>query len=231
MVGNERGTVAREFRTARAAALAGIGFSVIVAVVVWLLHAALLTGSRTPDWITDPSQRHMMSIALELIPFAGIFFLWFIGVIRTRLGDREDRLFATVFLGSGLLFVAMLFVGTAITGGLLLMFDENTPVSNDSVLLANAITTVMVGTLGIRMAAIFTLATTNLGRSTGITPIWLTTIGYATGAVLLFAPAGNIGVALMFPTWVFLFSVHLFVVSFRTASPVVTGNSGLQHHE
>jgi hypothetical protein len=41
---------------------------------------------------------------------AGIAFLWFIGVIRDHLGDREDRFFATVFLGSGLLFVAMLFI-------------------------------------------------------------------------------------------------------------------------
>ena len=108
MVGSERGTVAREFRTARAAALAGIGFSVIVAVVAFLLHGALLTDSHTPGWITNPSERHKMSIALDLIPFAGIFFLWFIGVIRTRLGDREDRLFAAVFLFSVHIFVVSL---------------------------------------------------------------------------------------------------------------------------
>ena len=51
--------------------------------------------------------------AVSLIPFAGIAFLWFIGVIRTRLGDREDKLFATVFLGSRLLFVALLFLAGA----------------------------------------------------------------------------------------------------------------------
>jgi len=43
------------------------------------------------------------------LPFAGIAFLWFIGVLRDRLGELEDRFFATVFLGSGLLFLAMLF--------------------------------------------------------------------------------------------------------------------------
>jgi hypothetical protein len=54
-------------------------------------------------------------LALKLVPFAGIAFLWFIGVLRNRLADLEDRLFATVFLGSGLLFVASLFGAAAVT--------------------------------------------------------------------------------------------------------------------
>ena len=51
-----------------------------------------------------------VAIAVNLVPFAGIAFLWFIGVIRDRIGQHEDRFFATVLLGSGLIFVAMLFV-------------------------------------------------------------------------------------------------------------------------
>jgi hypothetical protein len=58
-----------------------------------------------------------MAIALNLIPFAGIAFLWFLGVVRDRIGEREDRFFAKVFLGSGLLFVGMMFVGAAVAGG------------------------------------------------------------------------------------------------------------------
>jgi hypothetical protein len=60
-----------------------------------------------------------VAIALNLVPFAGIAFLWFVGVLRDRIGEREDRFFATVFLGSGLLFVAMIFVSAAIAGGLI----------------------------------------------------------------------------------------------------------------
>jgi hypothetical protein len=52
------------------------------------------------------------------VPFAGIAFLWFIGVLRDRLGELEDRFFATVFFGSGLLFLGMLFLACAIVGGL-----------------------------------------------------------------------------------------------------------------
>ena len=49
-----------------------------------------------------------ISLALNLLPFARIAFLWLIAVLRDRLGELEDRFFTTVFLGSGLLFVAMI---------------------------------------------------------------------------------------------------------------------------
>ncbi len=55
-------------------------------------------------------------MALNLVPFAGVAFLWFIGVLRDRLGQQEDRFFATVFFGSGLLFLAMLFAAAAVIG-------------------------------------------------------------------------------------------------------------------
>ena len=55
----------------------------------------------------------------SLLPFAGIAFLWFIAVVRDRLGELEDRFFATAFLGSGLLFIAMVFNAAAVAGGII----------------------------------------------------------------------------------------------------------------
>jgi len=49
-----------------------------------------------------------LTVAMNLRPLSGIAFLWFTGVVRHRLGDLEDRFFATVFLGSGLLYAAMI---------------------------------------------------------------------------------------------------------------------------
>ena len=63
-------------------------------------------------------------MALNLLPFAAIAFLWFIGVVRDRIGEGEDRLFATVFLGSGLLFIAMMLSAAALAGGLLFIADD-----------------------------------------------------------------------------------------------------------
>lgn len=69
-------------------------------------------------WLTDPARKDAARVGLALAPFAGIAFLWFIGVVRNRIGEAEDRFFATVFLGSGLLFIALLLASIAITGGL-----------------------------------------------------------------------------------------------------------------
>jgi len=38
-------------------------------------------------------------LALGLVPFSVISFLFFIGVLRNRLGEPEDQFLASVFLG------------------------------------------------------------------------------------------------------------------------------------
>src|SRR5436305_9244770 len=106
-------------RTPRAAAVAGIIFSVLLISALVLLRVSVPGHPAVPGaWLTDSRRRAAVTIALNLIPFAGIAFLWFVGVVRDRIGEREDRFFATLFFGSGLLFVAMLFVGAAVAGGL-----------------------------------------------------------------------------------------------------------------
>src|SRR5246500_3730911 len=104
-------------RTPRAAAVAGIIFSVLLITALTLLRLSFPPSPGTAGiWLTDSAHRAAVAVGLNLVPFAGIAFLWFIGVIRDRIGDREDRFFATVFLGSGLLFVGMLFVAAAVAG-------------------------------------------------------------------------------------------------------------------
>src|SRR5215468_6565073 len=104
-------------RTPRSAAVAGIIFSVLLISALVLLRVSVPAHPAVPgQWLTDSRRRASVAIALNLIPFAGIAFLWFVGVLRDRIGQREDRFFATVFLGSGLLFVGMLFVAAATAG-------------------------------------------------------------------------------------------------------------------
>src|SRR5208283_2783926 len=105
-------------KTPRAAAIAGILFSVLLITGLVLLRLSVRADPlETGAWLKTSS--NTVALALNLVPFAGIAFLWFIGVLRDRLGELEDRFFATVFLGSGLLFVAMLFVAAALSQGLL----------------------------------------------------------------------------------------------------------------
>jgi hypothetical protein len=201
-------------RTPRAAGIAGIAFSVLLGGALVLLRLAV---PRAVDadtaWLTDSSKRHSVEVALGLVPFAGIAFLWFIGVIRDRIGELEDRFFATVFLGSGLLFVAMLFVGAAIAGGMLTEPTIGASASTDPGLwdLERRITFAVINTYGIRMAAVFILSATTIGIRTKILPRWLVATGLVAGLVLLLGASVSTWATLVMPLWALLFSVDILV--------------------
>jgi hypothetical protein len=102
----------------RGVAVSGIVFSALYIASLVLLRLAVPADPADPgEWLTDPDLRNWVHIALNLVPFTGIAFLWFMAVLRNRVGLLEDRFFATVFLGSGLLFVAMLFAAVAVSRG------------------------------------------------------------------------------------------------------------------
>src|SRR5215831_8966937 len=116
----DEGVTGARLRTPRAAAVAGIVFSLLlIFALVLIILATPSDPARAGTWLSDSSRRRAIALALNLVPFAGIAFLWFIGVVRDRVGEHEDKFFATVFLGSGLLFVGMLFVAAAFVGGLM----------------------------------------------------------------------------------------------------------------
>src|SRR5271167_3691586 len=98
------------------AAISGIIFAVLTIVGLGLVRYAIPADLRTlGNWLIESSRRNAVRLALDLVPFGGISFLWFMGVLRNRLGELEDQFFATVFLGSGLLFVANMFASAALT--------------------------------------------------------------------------------------------------------------------
>lgn len=203
-----------ELRTPRSAAFAGIVFALVLgAVIVLLRSSGPVSSGGDSSWLTDPGRRGSVSLALHLVPFAGIAFLWFIGVIRSRLGPLEDKLFATVFLGSGLLFVAMLFTGAGVMGGLLVLEERPGALSSDTVGLAQVVTAAILGTFGARMAAVFTLSATTAGRRTSSIPRWLAVVGYAVAGLLLLSPPISGWSQLLFPAWVLLVSIVILVTS------------------
>ena len=107
--------------TPRSAAVAGILFSVLLIISLVLIRISVpIEPDEVGSWLDEAWKN--VNLALNLVPFSGIAFLWFIGVVRDRLGAYEDRLFSTVFLGSGLLFLAMLFSSAAISGGLISIY-------------------------------------------------------------------------------------------------------------
>ena len=203
--------VASPLRTPRAAALAGIVFSVLlIASLVLLRISTPADPASAGEWLKDPAQRTAVSVGLNLVPFAGIAFLWFIGVIRDRIGQHEDRFFATVFLGSGLLFVGMLFVAAAFAGGLTAAASGASGAPGaDTLALGRNATAALLNVYAMRMAAVFTLTTVTIARRTKIIAPWLRAAGIATALLLLVGVGISAWFELLFPIWILALSVDI----------------------
>lgn len=190
--------------------MAGIIFSVLTISSLVLLRVSTPADSAAVGpWLSDPGRRTAVSVGLNLVPFAGIAFLWFIGVLRDRIGDREDRFFGTVFLGSGLLFVGMFFVGAAIAGGLIAAAASRSAAGSPTLALGRNATATLINVYAIRMAAVFTLATVTIARRTDIVSRWLWATGLVVAVVLFVGVGISAWVELVFPVWVLALSIDI----------------------
>ena len=160
--------------------------------------------------------RHV-SIALGLLPFAGIAFLWFLGVLRDRLGHLEDQFFSTLFFGSGLLYLAMTFVSAAITGGLVTLYAVSPElfVKSGILIFGRAIIYKFNNTYAIRMAGMFMFVLGTIWVRTGLMPRWLALLTYLTALTLLIGISFFPWTTLVFPIWVFLISTFILVLNYR----------------
>ncbi len=213
-------------RTPRAAAVAGIVFSVFLIAAMVLFRLSVPADPAVAGaWLTDLGRRAAVAIAVNLIPFVGIAFLWFIGVLRDRIGQREDRFFATVFLGSGLLFVAMLFVAAACAGALVAAASRPSgPPGADTLALARDVTAILLNVYSTRMAAVFMLTTVTIARRTEIESRWLTEAGIAAALVLLVGPGISAWAQLPFPAWILALSIDILTAGLQV-SPGSTGTA------
>lgn len=200
--------------TPRAAAAAGVVFAVLLAIT--LIQVRIRMPGNVADsarWLQN--QHGTITTATVLMPFAGISFLWFIGVVRDGFGRSEDRFFLSIFLGSGLLFLAMMFVATVVAAGLLSTGSGAAdPVAHAEVLtFGRAIVISASQTYALRMAAVFMTSLGTIWLKTGRMPRWLAAVTYLLAVVLLIAGDTSRWTTLAFPAWVFVVSILILVRS------------------
>jgi hypothetical protein len=201
-----------------AAAIVGIIFSALFTVSLVLVRLAVPADPTDPGtWLTVPANRQWVHLALNLVPFAGIAVLWFMGVLRNRIGALEDQFYATAFLGSGLLFVAMLFASAAVASGMLTAASNaaSAPALTEAYAVGRGTTHALLNIFTIRMAAVFMFVTSAIELRTAIVPRWLAFVGYALGLVLLLIITDFAWIALLFPFWVLLVSAYILVADYR----------------
>lgn len=221
---DEANLIHQRMRTPRAAAIAGIVFSI------------LLITSLSMIWTSVPSNplgsagdvihhSRSISIALNLMSFAGIAFLWFIAVLRDRLGELEDRFFATVFLGSGLLFIAMMFVAASLAGGLLTVLDNESAnlVRSGAYAMARVQVSQVMHIYAMKMAAVFMMSTSATSLRTGILPRWMALLGFALAILLLLSVSTFEFAPLVFPLWVLLISIYILMENLRGHRAIESG--------
>ena len=199
-------------KTPRSAAIAGIIFAILYGASMVLLNVSLSqdTAAGLARTVTDP---RTVTLALNLIPYAGIAFLWFIGVIRDLLSESEDRLFATVFLGSGLLFLALTFIGAALAAGLLSAFATESGVLVQSGVMIYGSTVVynIFNIYAVRMAGVFMISLATIWLRTGVMHRGWAFLTYVLALVLLVSIDYSFWVTLILPAWVLVISVYILV--------------------
>ena len=218
-------------RTPRAAAVAGIIFSVLFTTSMVLIRLAFpedLRGTNVATWLQGNTTT--ISLALTLVPFAGIAFLWFVGVVRSRLGDLEDQFFSTVFFGSGMLFLAMIFASAAIAGGMLGSYaiEADTLVKSGVRTFGRAIMYTITNVYGVRMAGVFMVSLATIWIRTHVMPRVFVFLTYALALVLLVSSNLTLWLVLVFPAWVFVISVFILVISLRGGRAEAEGVVGSQ---
>jgi hypothetical protein len=214
----ERETAIRAaLKAPRAGAIAGIVFSILLIISLVLIRLSVpAEPADAGRWLSTSGKS--VTFALNLLPFAGVAFLWFIGVLRDRMGAQEDRFFATVFLGSGLLFLAMTFASSAVAGGLMMSYVAIPEKLMDSGIytFARTVSYQFANVYAIRMAGVFMISTCTLAIRIGIFPRWMAFLGYAL-ALLLLLSVGNLSWApLIFPLWALVISVYVLLANLRS---------------
>jgi hypothetical protein len=212
-------------RTPRAAAIAGIVFSTMLIQAFWLLRVSIPAESLiSKQGLSDHART--ITIALSLIPLSGIAFLWLIGVVRDRLGQREDRLLATVFLGSGLLFLAMLFAAAAVASAAIIAFNAMPDQALDLRMVAFARTLVsdLINVYATKMAGVFMFSTSTIAIYTGLAPRYTGYLGYGLAIVLVLGSYYFDWSFFVFPLWVLLLSAHILADDLRRHTHVRNTN-------
>jgi len=199
--------------------MAGVIFALLFAAVIVLIRLRMPEGAQnSASWVS--TNHGGIVTAAVLMPFAGISFLWFIGVVRDGFGRYEDRFFASVFLGSGLLFLAMMFVATATAAALVAMNSGVVDASAhlEVVSFGKMVVLSTTKTYALRMAAVFMMSAATVWLRTGLMPKWLDLLTYLVALAVLVASDLSMWVTMAFPAWVLVVS-GLFLVRYNATNP------------
>jgi len=195
-----------------AAGFAGLLFAILFTAALWLIRSGPWNAATDAGLAAIYAQNQEWPLligGLYLAPFAGIMFLWFIAVVRDQIGEREDQFFATVFLGSGLIFVGTLFAAAALavapTVGV--RYLDQGPPTADYLESVRSFAYTLLFAYATRAAAVFMFATATITLRSRTFPRAIAWSGYVLGLALLLVVSFFDWIILALPAWVAVLSL------------------------
>lgn len=196
---------------------AGIVFSVIMFLSMVLVNLSIPVDPTYSGGFWQKTDTESFSLAVALVPIAGVAFLWFVGVARDLLGHLEDQFFSTVFTGSGLLFLGMLFVWAALGATILAGYAGNPEYFVESGFYSFG-RTFMEKSFGIHamgMAGVYVFSSGSIWFKTEAMPRWMVLLTWGIAVSLWLGSYLPWWIQLSFPAWVFLVSAYILNVNLR----------------
>lgn len=204
-------------RSPRSAAIAGILYAIMGAASMMLIEniVTVAPAEVNPEWFNSWSST--VSVVLFLVSISGIAFLWFTGVIRELIGDRENRFFATIYFGSAIILVVLLFIWAATLGAMFGAFTMGSDilVGGDIYIFGFAMMNEIVGNFALRVAGVYMISIGTVWTRAAVTPRWLTLLTFLVAIGFLFFAGAFREARFIFPAWVFLVSVYILVRNYR----------------
>jgi hypothetical protein len=210
----------------RMSALSGIVFAALFVVAMVLVQRG--PKLRDPDAVYAAFYAGggdaLATVGLYVVPFAGIALLWHLSATRAmfRAVPQEfPPLQAWLQMAAGVMFLCMMFVGSAAVGAVALLSTfQVSPLPAPEV--ARALAAVGYGLMfifGVRMAGMYMISTIGMAGAAGLLPRWLAILGYLAAAFLLVSTTYHPVVLLVFPAWVVAVSVVLLLRAGRSTAP------------
>jgi hypothetical protein len=207
--------IRRQVRSPRSAAIAGILFAILRIISIVLITSVSSPAELSIEWLE--TWAGTSSTVVLLVVFSGIAFLWFTGVIRDLIGEREDHFFATIFFGSGILYVALGFVWAAIFGAMLGIYSSSSILlaNNDIYIFGFAVMNEISDNYVLRMAGVYMISINTLWARAEVMPRWLIIITYILALGFFLFAEMLLEARFLFPVWVFLISVYILILNYR----------------
>jgi hypothetical protein len=210
-------TIVRRRTSVESASIAGIVYAVAASVTLLIVldyPQPDLPDAELEAWFADDGNRWRLLAGLNLGTVAAVAFLWFVGVLRNRIGDREDRFFGTVFYGSAIIYASFWIIALAALASIpagIELFGVDVRADSGSVGAIGGFAAALLFIAGPKIQALFVMSTSTIFLRTSTAPKWLAFVGYAFGIVLFLVPVVARPIGVGFPIWVFVASITVLV--------------------